>query len=466
MSFLAKKSFEKQGFAMPWDKIKRYAIYSAPGALFGALGMAGEALRERSENKRAGSSLERTKRILTEGGGFGTKTELAKQKFDELASIAPRAMQNMQIAMPLLASAVEYGAPRPTDIATITQIESNVHSGKIPRRNLIGAFMEGALGGTQATKNIMDAANASAQAGLAESQSAGGGGPDPMDTPIGTVFTFTMAGREGKQFTSPEDAQAYRENLKRRLAGGEIDPQIMGELASHANWGAAMQRARTAAAETQPTESGGNVEKKGSLRVSPQAAGRALGLQYALVKQAGVFSPKAKDLLAQGAMLAGVSLLTGLGFAGIGKGLEVLDRNDMQAKLDSSFDTAMSRLKTDPGRFSQQALDKLQENPKHYTQYVRDAFDALSTAAPALAANPLVAKDFIETALISESVPIDKLKMLGETQKSVSNVRKDHPPGSGIGSRGFMAGFGMAGGPNAISSTVQGVLRSSDRDSK
>lgn len=447
--FVARHSFEKVGFEIPWARIKNWATIAAPGAILGSLGLVGEAFRDHSEQKQHGASLAKMKAMLVRPDLYGDKLDVADAKFDELASLAPRAMQNPTIAVPLLESAIRYGAHKPEDIARITQIESNLGTARPPKKNLLKGFIEGAIGGTSMVKNVLDSESAAADTDLKRQQLVNevGKRPAPKDQfamNAEALYTRALGRALGKGRPSNEEESIAQINeLRQQVNEGllEKNPEVLDAVIT--------------GLMNVPT-----LKKEGS--VSPEAAGRILATSYCMSKTAGL-SSKTKEMLTHGLLLAGASILSGLGFAAINKGIEAGGQASTKKRLEGAFDQAITRLKTSPDDYSQRAYEKLKDDPKHYGQLARDAFDALATAAPAMAANPLVAKDFIQTTLeLDGTFPHDKLKVFSDSQRTVN--QNSQLPIGGAGASGFRTGFELTGGPQAVKSTVGNLVTRQKED--
>lgn len=155
------------------------------------------------------------------------------------------------------------------------------------------------------------------------------------------------------------------------------------------------------------------MEKKSSaLTVSDECMAVMLADRYVMAKTAGVL-----DVMGQGAKALGGNLAFMAPALALGAGTilaQSIMSNMRESELSGRADAVFADLKKNN--------EKVSANP----QISREAFDAIKSFAPDLAAKPNVLRTFLEHAVDTEGrMPIENIKQMAETQNIVAKKAPD-----------------------------------------
>lgn len=336
------------------------------------------------------------------------------ERYRELYTISPTIAKNPQLATKLIKDRLDKGFTV-DDLHRLSTIEyhaSNTRKG--PDASAVGrAAALGALEGTLRTVEpliIQEVLSRSAPGG--GQRGPAGGGPS-SDAKLKAELAQTIRNYGVSETTvqkamkiDPTDEaakKAYIDEATKEVMQTPGMQQMQQDLVATMM---AQMEARQAAKKAA-------MEKKSSaLTVSDECMAVMLADRYVMAKTAGVL-----DVMGQGAKALGGNLAFMAPALALGAGTilaQSIMSNMRESELSGRADAVFADLKKNN--------DKISANP----QISREAFDAIKSFAPDLAAKPNVLRTFLEHAVDTEGrMPIENIKQMAETQNIVAKKAPD-----------------------------------------
>jgi hypothetical protein len=383
-------------------------------------------------------SLRATAKEVISPQNFGRHLPIAQQRFLELSEVAPRTMGRPHLALPLLTAAVNANAASPQYIDAIehaANVERGLHiKGEYhaARRKRIfdmmdrGQMYAGEVGNVFKTYLAKDLPSGTALEGPGASAATKS---QPAQTtpvqiaPIAPPVNY-RAKTEALVKEHGEIGQQMLQTLQKSLSG-ESDEMIYNAM-----------------------KSGIDAMPKQASAHSPEFIGDTLAINYLLANSTAEMhklSLSYSDIL-KGALITAGTAALGAGMSvAAEKGYDAWQAHKQQTHLDSSFNTAMKRLEKGVAgdQYFEQVSAKLQQDPVHYKQMAREAFNVLADTSPSMARHPIIAKSFMARVIQSDG------EMPREDMGMYSRVN-DLSRGALPGSQRFLNAFKAFGGEASL----------------
>jgi hypothetical protein len=380
--------------------------------------------------------------VLTHAN-FGKNFPLARQRFLELAEMAPRSMGKSHLALPLLVAATKAESTSPEYIAALEHAASlergaynvglakSTASANIDKGMQLGHLLGGAtenITKTMLASNLPSGTavnNAGQAVGQAVGQAAGQAAAPPVQINYGAELQ--------KIENTLENGKQHMTDITHKLM------EVYGRAPT-------AQEIYGVAKDLMPKHASAN----------PEFIGDSLALNYLLANSTASMhklSVAYSDILKGSLLAAGTAALTAGISLGIEKGYDAWQSHKSQTHLDSSFNSAMKRLEKgvsgDP--YFESVRSKIEQDPVHYKQMAREAFNVLSDTSPAMARHPIIAKSFMARVIQSDGeMPREDIS----TYNRINDLSRNTMPGS----QRFFNAFKAMGGEASMGSAGRMIV--------
>lgn len=419
--------------------------------LAGGLGVAGISNYLKNRERKQHFEAENANVVNSYHNMMSTMPELARkvpmatERFNEIASISPTLASNPIVAGKLVKKTLTKGLSE-NEMSTLYQIESNARSIKTftpPVSGVRKTFDDVVTPViTNTLKNVGEGIGKSwaEQKSPEELQEAGNKLLAERRDELETYMIKDIMSGIRKGYTLPPGKNS--DLVESAVKIGPYSGERLLRVYLKSN-GIAPQQALSYMAET-------GINKGASI----------LGLQYALLEKVASQNKLSSALgpLMKGVLGAGLAGVAGLGFGVVNELAEKKQTDILNRRIEASWSNVTKRLKelTDENSTLVRGIDY---SDKDTQKKAKEAFNMLVSVAPSLAAEPVIASSFVNTAVLNDGdVDPNTLKVITDTQKNIrANEEYRSPFSASPLVRGFESGFNMGGGREFVGAIAKNV---------